>query len=61
MASITHGQTIESSLIAELAGYVPAAAVLERGQRQEARVQIASVTATGDEFKALAFLRVAAW
>lgn len=40
MASISEDQTIESSLIADIAGYVPASAVLARGQRQEARYKL---------------------
>ena len=42
MASITHGQTIESGIVAEIAGYMPAASVGERGQRQEARYKLRS-------------------
>jgi hypothetical protein len=42
MASITHGQTIESDLVAEKVGYVPAATFKERGQRQEARYKLRS-------------------
>jgi len=42
MAGITHGQTIESSIVADIAGYVPAAAVVERGQRREARYKLRS-------------------
>ncbi len=40
MADITFGQTIESGVVADIAGYVPAAAVVERGQRQEARLKL---------------------
>jgi hypothetical protein len=40
MADITHSKTIESGLVDDIAGYVPAAAVLERGQRQEARYKL---------------------
>jgi len=40
MASIPVDQTIESSLIADIAGYIPASAVLTRGQRQEARYKL---------------------
>jgi hypothetical protein len=40
MTNIIHGQTIESDLIADIAGYVPASAVLTRGQRQEARYKL---------------------
>ncbi len=40
MASISEDQTIESGLIADIAGYVPASAVLTRGQRQEARYKL---------------------
>jgi hypothetical protein len=42
MANITHGQTIEDDLVAELAGYVPASTVIERGQRLEARYKLRS-------------------
>ncbi len=42
MAGIPYGQTIESGLVADLAGYVPAAAVVERGQRREARYKLRS-------------------
>jgi hypothetical protein len=37
MENITSGQSIESGIVADIAGYVPASAVVERGQRQEAR------------------------
>src|SRR6266704_6471465 len=40
MASISEDQTIESGLIVNIAGYVPASAVLERGQRQETRLKL---------------------
>src|SRR5207302_4706222 len=40
MADIPFSQTIESSIVADLAGYVPAATVVERGQRQEARYKL---------------------
>jgi hypothetical protein len=40
MAGITYGQTIESGVVADIAGYVPAAAVVTRGQRQEARYRL---------------------
>ncbi len=42
MANKPYGQTIESSLVADIAGYVPAAAVVERGMRQEARYKLRS-------------------
>jgi hypothetical protein len=42
MASISEDQTIESSLIADIAGYIPASAVVERGQRLEARYKLRS-------------------
>ena len=42
MESIIRGQTIESDIVADIAGYVPAAIVLERGQRQEARYKLRS-------------------
>jgi hypothetical protein len=42
MASTTHGQSIESGAVAEIAGYVPAAAVVEQGQRQEVRYKLRS-------------------
>ena len=42
MADIIYGQTIESGIVADIVGYVPAAAVLERGQRQEARYKLRS-------------------
>src|SRR5438105_10636754 len=42
MPDIPFGQTIENSSIADIAGYVPAAAVVERGQRQEARYKLRS-------------------
>ncbi|MFL5658980.1 MAG: hypothetical protein ACJ8CB_32960 [Ktedonobacteraceae bacterium] len=40
MTDIPYGQTIESGVVADIAGYVPAAAVVERGQRQEARYKL---------------------
>jgi hypothetical protein len=40
MADRPYGQTIESGVIADIAGYVPAAAVLERGLRQEGRLKL---------------------
>src|SRR5438105_14606997 len=42
MPDIPFGQTIENSSIADIAGYVPAAAVVERGQRLEARYKLRS-------------------
>src|SRR5438034_4943728 len=42
MEGIVQGQTIESGIVADIAGYVPAAAVLGRGQRQEARLMLRS-------------------
>src|SRR5260221_13161452 len=42
MANISYGQTVESGIVADIAGYVPAAAVVERGQRQEARYKLRS-------------------
>lgn len=42
MASNTYGQTIESGVIADIAGYLPAASVAERGHRQEARYKLRS-------------------
>jgi len=42
MGNITQGQTIESGVAADIAGYVPAAAVVERGQRQELRFTLRS-------------------
>ena len=42
MVNITQGQTIESGIVAEIAGYVPAAGVVTRGQRQEARYKLRS-------------------
>src|SRR5258708_2297745 len=40
MALETSGQSIDRSAAADLAGYVPAATVVERGQRQEARYKL---------------------
>jgi hypothetical protein len=40
MENIPFGQTIDSGIEADIAGYVPAAAVVERGQRQEARYKL---------------------
>jgi hypothetical protein len=40
MVNITQGQTIESGIVADIVGYVPAAAVVERGQRKIARYQL---------------------
>ncbi len=42
MAGILDGQTIESGVVVDIAGYVPAAAVVARGQRQEARYKLRS-------------------
>src|SRR5713101_3756207 len=42
MGGLTHGQTVESGVVADIAGYVPAAAVVARGQRQEARYKLRS-------------------
>ncbi len=40
MTDIPFSQTIESGIVADIARYVPAAAVVERGQRQEARYKL---------------------
>src|SRR6266567_7355823 len=40
MADIPFGQTMESDVVAEIAEYVPASAVVERGQRLEARYRL---------------------
>ncbi len=40
MASQTRSQTIESRVAADIAGYLPAAAVMARGHRQEARYKL---------------------
>ena len=42
MVNITQGQTIESGIVADIVGYVPASAVVARGQRQEARYKLRS-------------------
>ncbi len=42
MASMTYGQTVESGVVADIAGYVPASGVEARGQRQEARYKLRS-------------------
>jgi hypothetical protein len=42
MADRPFGQTIESGIVVDIAGYVPAAAIVERGQRQEARYKLRS-------------------
>jgi hypothetical protein len=42
MDSLTYGHTIESGIVADIAGYVPAAAVVERLQRREARYKLRS-------------------
>jgi len=42
MESSIQGQTIDSGIVADITGYVPAAAVLERGQRQEAWYKLRS-------------------
>ena len=42
MANITDGKTIESGIVGDIVGYVPAAAVVERGHRQEARYKLRS-------------------
>lgn len=42
MADIPFGQTIERGVVADIAGYVPAAAVVARGQRQEVRYKLRS-------------------
>ncbi len=42
MADIPFGQTMESDVVAEIAEYVPASAVVERGQRLEARYRLRS-------------------
>jgi len=42
MADTPFGQTIENGVVADIAGYVPAAAVVARGQRQEARYKLRS-------------------
>ena len=61
MASISEDQTIESGLIADIAGYVPASAVLTRGQRQEARYKLRASLRRVTSLKRLQFLRTAAW
>jgi hypothetical protein len=38
--NIIQGQTIESCIVADIAGYVPGAAVVERGHRLEARYKL---------------------
>jgi hypothetical protein len=40
MATISDDEPIESSLIADIAGYIPASTVLTREQRQEARYKL---------------------
>jgi hypothetical protein len=40
MDSLTYGQTFESGVVADITGYLPAAAVVERGQRKVARYQL---------------------
>src|SRR5437868_10677842 len=42
MADIPFDQIIESGVVADIAGYVPAAAVVERVQRREARYKLRS-------------------
>jgi hypothetical protein len=42
MANETYDQTVESGIVADITGYAPAAAVVERGQRQEARYKLRS-------------------
>ena len=42
MADITLGQSVESGVVADITGYVPAAGVASRGQRQEARYKLRS-------------------
>lgn len=42
MAHKAHDQTIGDSIVTDITGYVPAAAVGERGQRQEARYRLRS-------------------
>jgi hypothetical protein len=42
MADLPFGQTVESGVVADIAGYVPASAVVERWQRQEARYKLRS-------------------
>jgi hypothetical protein len=42
MVNIIYGQTIESGVVTEIAGYMPAAAVVARGERQEARFTLRS-------------------
>jgi len=40
MVEITYGQTIEGGVVADIIDYVPAAGVMTRGQRQEARYKL---------------------
>jgi hypothetical protein len=42
MANLPYDQNIESGVVADIAGYVPASAVVARGQRQEARYKLRS-------------------
>src|SRR5258708_17996633 len=42
MGGLTHGQTVESGVVADIAGYVPAAGAVTRSQRQEARYKLRS-------------------
>src|SRR6266581_3959674 len=53
MTSSSQGQTIESGVVADIAGYVPAAAVVERGQRQEARYKLRASLRRVTELKRL--------
>ena len=53
MANSTHGQTIESGVVADIAGYIPAAGVVDTGATARGTVQVALVAAAGNEIKAL--------
>src|SRR5258708_31552704 len=42
MADITFDQSVERGVVADITGYMPAAAAASRGQRQEARYKLRS-------------------
>src|SRR5258708_39829180 len=42
MGGLTHGQPVERGVVADIAGYVPAAGAVTRSQRQEARYKLRS-------------------
>ena len=59
MENIPYSKTLESGALADIAGYVPAAAVRGAGATARSAVQATLGAPAGDNVKAPAFLRAA--